>query len=239
VAVVAVAVVVVCSCVFLTRVAQSFSATGNSADAFALFRTFQAAGAAVCFFISSSLSVDKGSTSTQQQLSYELVITAAIGYLAIMGHWLFSKFESRAAAITAADAAAAFSDAESQGVIANGFLYTAGCIGVRAGEVPSKHGLQSSMEAQTREACNNLKAILTGAGCSLKDVVKTTVYLADGSDEAEMVSFALRSAVLSLFIGSQPLNPTHVECAPPPRPSQSLASPSPPHSFLLVSPSQQ
>ena len=41
--------------------AKSFAATGNTADAWALFRTFQAGGAAVCFFISPFL-VPSGET---------------------------------------------------------------------------------------------------------------------------------------------------------------------------------
>jgi len=166
--------------------AKSFASTGNSADAFALFRTFQAAGAAVCFFISSGLSIDKGSTSTEKQLLTELVITATMGYLAIMGHWLFSKFEGRAKAIAADDASPFFASADSQGVVANGFLHTAGCIGLPPGETASKQGLGTSMEDQTRQACNNLKAILNEACCSIADVVKTTVYISDGADEDTM-----------------------------------------------------
>jgi hypothetical protein len=58
--------------------ASSFNSTGNAPDAWALFRTFQAVGAAVGFFISTPLSINGGHTSSESQLMTELIITGAL-----------------------------------------------------------------------------------------------------------------------------------------------------------------
>lgn len=45
---------------------------------------------------------------------------------------------------------------------------------------------EGTIEAQTRRALENLKAILAEAGCGMDSVLKTTVYLADIADFAAM-----------------------------------------------------
>jgi 2-iminobutanoate/2-iminopropanoate deaminase len=67
----------------------------------------------------------------------------------------------------------------SQGVIANGLLFTAGQIGLdpATGQVVS-----GGVVAQTERVLANLKAILDSAGATWRDVVKTTVYLHDMND---------------------------------------------------------
>jgi 2-iminobutanoate/2-iminopropanoate deaminase len=67
----------------------------------------------------------------------------------------------------------------SQGVIANGFLYTAGQIALdpATGQV-----VTGDVAAQTERVMTNLAAVLAAAGTSFKDVVKTTVYLHDMND---------------------------------------------------------
>ena len=67
----------------------------------------------------------------------------------------------------------------SQGVIAGGFLFTAGQIALDhvTGQVVS-----SDVVDQTERVLSNLSAILTAAGCGWTDVVKTTVYLHDMAD---------------------------------------------------------
>lgn len=47
--------------------------------------------------------------------------------------------------------------------------------------VPETGTIPEGIEAQTRQAIKNVEAILSAAGCSLANVVKTTVYLADMS----------------------------------------------------------
>ena len=70
-----------------------------------------------------------------------------------------------------------------QGVVANGFLYTAGMV---ARDPVSNDTVQGDITVHTRRALDSLEAILAGAGCSLKDVVKVTVYMADIGDFAKM-----------------------------------------------------
>ena len=67
----------------------------------------------------------------------------------------------------------------SQGVVANGFLYTAGQIALDpvTGQV-----VTGDVAAQTERVMTNLAAVLATAGASFKDVVKTTVYLHDMND---------------------------------------------------------
>ncbi len=67
----------------------------------------------------------------------------------------------------------------SQAVITGGLVYTSGQIPVdpAAGAVTA-----SGIEAQTRQAVRNLRAVLEAAGSSLDRVVKTTCYLKDMGD---------------------------------------------------------
>lgn len=71
----------------------------------------------------------------------------------------------------------------SQGVIANGFLYTAGQIALDPATMEIVPG---DVKAQTERVMKNLDAILKAAGTSLARVVKTTVFLADMGDFAAM-----------------------------------------------------
>ena len=64
----------------------------------------------------------------------------------------------------------------SQGIIANGFLYSAGQVGLdpATGEMAA-----TEIVAQTERVMKNLDGILDAAGAHWSDVVKTTIYLAD------------------------------------------------------------
>jgi 2-iminobutanoate/2-iminopropanoate deaminase len=67
----------------------------------------------------------------------------------------------------------------SQGVIANGFLFTAGQIALdpSTGQI-----IEGDVQAQTERVLKNLTEVLGAAGASWKDVVKTTVFLHDMND---------------------------------------------------------
>jgi 2-iminobutanoate/2-iminopropanoate deaminase len=67
----------------------------------------------------------------------------------------------------------------SQGVIANGLLFTAGQIALdpATGQV-----VQGDVVAQTERVMANLTAVITAAGATWNDVVKTTVFLHDMND---------------------------------------------------------
>ena len=67
----------------------------------------------------------------------------------------------------------------SQGIVANGLLFTAGQIALD----PSTGQLVAGdVTAQTERVLKNLEAVLASAGATWKDVVKTTVYLQNMSD---------------------------------------------------------
>ena len=67
----------------------------------------------------------------------------------------------------------------SQGIVANGFLFTAGQIPLdpTTGQI-----VGGSVAAQTERVMANLGAVLATVGASWKDVVKTTVFLHDMAD---------------------------------------------------------
>jgi 2-iminobutanoate/2-iminopropanoate deaminase len=65
----------------------------------------------------------------------------------------------------------------SHAVVANGFVFVSGQIAVRPGG-GSLEVVGTTMQEQTHQALNNVKAILEAAGSSLERVVKVTVLLA-------------------------------------------------------------
>ena len=67
----------------------------------------------------------------------------------------------------------------SQAIISGGFVFTAGQIGLNpdTGEI-----VDGGVKAQAVRVLQNLTAVLEAAGSSTKDVVKTTMYLADMAD---------------------------------------------------------
>ena len=70
----------------------------------------------------------------------------------------------------------------SQGFIAGGFVYTSGQIPVN----PADGTVPEGIAAQTAQSLKNIQAILAQQGMTLANVVKTTVFLADINDFAEM-----------------------------------------------------
>jgi 2-iminobutanoate/2-iminopropanoate deaminase len=71
----------------------------------------------------------------------------------------------------------------SQGIIAGGFLYTAGQIAL---DPSTTEVVEGDVVAQTKRVLQNLEAVLAAAGASWKDVVKTTVFLQDMKDFPRM-----------------------------------------------------
>jgi len=70
-----------------------------------------------------------------------------------------------------------------QGIVAGGFLFTAGQVPLDPATMKLVSG---TIAEETNRVFDNLTAILAGAGCGLKDVVKTTVFLTDMGSFAEM-----------------------------------------------------
>ncbi len=67
----------------------------------------------------------------------------------------------------------------SQAVKANGMLFTSGQIAIN----PSTNNVEAkTIEEQTTQVCENLKAVVEAAGSSMDKVVKTVCFLADIND---------------------------------------------------------
>jgi 2-iminobutanoate/2-iminopropanoate deaminase len=80
----------------------------------------------------------------------------------------------------------------SQAIAIDGFLFCSG----QAGVDPATGKLVEGVENQTERALTNLSAVLSAAGMSFADVLKTTVFLAD------MADFAAMNAVYARFTAS-------------------------------------
>lgn len=74
-------------------------------------------------------------------------------------------------------------------------LYTSGQLGL----IPATGELPEGVEAQAKQALENLKAVVEAAGLTLANVVKTTVFLADINDFA-----AINAIYADYFTGEAP-----------------------------------
>lgn len=70
----------------------------------------------------------------------------------------------------------------SQAVKVGNFVFTSGQLGID----PQTGKLEGDIKAQTRQALLNLQRVLEAAGSGLDRVVKTTVFLADINEFADM-----------------------------------------------------
>ena len=66
----------------------------------------------------------------------------------------------------------------SQAYEANGFVFTAGELGID----PQTGKLPEGIAAQAEQACKNIEDILEASGLSMMNVIKTTCFLADMAD---------------------------------------------------------
>lgn len=83
----------------------------------------------------------------------------------------------------------------SQAVKAGGLLFTSGQIAIN----PATGNVEAqSIEAQTKQVCENLKAVVEAAGSSMEKVVKTVCFLADIAD------FAAFNQVYGTYFTSKP-----------------------------------
>ncbi len=85
--------------------------------------------------------------------------------------------------IVATDAAPKAIGPYSQAIVNDNLVFTAGQVALdpKTGDLIGR-----STAEQTEQVFANLKAVLAAAGTSLQNVVKTTVYLADMADFAQM-----------------------------------------------------
>jgi 2-iminobutanoate/2-iminopropanoate deaminase len=70
----------------------------------------------------------------------------------------------------------------SQGIIYNNFVFCSGQLGIN----PKTNILEKTIENQTLYALKNLQNILEAAGSSIKNILKTTIYLKNINDFNKM-----------------------------------------------------
>ena len=99
----------------------------------------------------------------------------------------------------------------SQAVEANGFVFASGQLGINpaTGEF-----VEGDVQAQTRQALTNARAIMNEAGLDLNNVIKTTVFLSD------MANFAAMNEIYAEFF-SEPY-PARSAVAVKPLPKNAL-----------------
>ena len=92
----------------------------------------------------------------------------------------------------------------SQGVRVGDLIFTAGQLGIITG---TKAFAGPDIESQTRQALENIKAVLEAGGSCLDHVLKTTVFLKD------IEEFARMNAVYSEFFPENPPARSAVQAA--------------------------
>ena len=85
--------------------------------------------------------------------------------------------------VVATDAAPKAIGPYSQAITSDGLVFTAGQVAL---DPTSGELVGTTTAQQTEQVLKNLQAVLVAAGTSLGNVVKTTVYLADMADFAQM-----------------------------------------------------
>lgn len=110
--------------------------------------------------------------------------------------------------VVATDAAPKAIGPYSQAIVSDGLVYTAGQVALdpKSGELVGR-----TTAEQTEQVFANLTAVLAAAGTSLANVVKTTVYLADMADFAQM------NEVYEKYLGTKPPARTTIAAAGLPR----------------------
>jgi 2-iminobutanoate/2-iminopropanoate deaminase len=96
----------------------------------------------------------------------------------------------------------------SAGIRAGQFIYTAGQLGF---DPATGEFVPGGIEAETRRALENIKAILAAEGARMEQIVKTTVYLRDMGD------FTAMNGVYAEFFPQDPPARTTIQAAGLPR----------------------
>jgi len=99
----------------------------------------------------------------------------------------------------------------SQAVVANGFIFVSGQIGID----PATNALPSGIESQTHQALKNIAAILEAAGSHFNKVVRADVFVADMND------FAAVNKVYAEYFSASP-KPARLVCGASALPKNAL-----------------
>jgi 2-iminobutanoate/2-iminopropanoate deaminase len=94
----------------------------------------------------------------------------------------------------------------SQAVVAGDFVYVAG---QGPTDPATSKKVEGGIAAETEQVLKNIQAILAAAGCSLRDVVKTNVYLSHTGD------FRAMNDVYARYFTEEPPARTTVQASPP------------------------
>ncbi|MFZ1082092.1 MAG: RidA family protein [Candidatus Kryptoniota bacterium] len=95
----------------------------------------------------------------------------------------------------------------SQGIEIDGFLFLAGQIGLK----PETGEMAAGLTLQTHQVVKNISALLQSTGCSLSNVVKSTIYLQSMNDFSEF------NKIYSEYFKENPPARTTVEVSALPR----------------------
>jgi 2-iminobutanoate/2-iminopropanoate deaminase len=95
----------------------------------------------------------------------------------------------------------------SQGIKANGMVFVSGQLPVN----PATGELLTEIAAATRQSLANLAAVLAAGGCTMDQVVKTTVFLSD------LKNFTAMNEVYSEFFKTNPPARSTVQVAALPK----------------------
>jgi 2-iminobutanoate/2-iminopropanoate deaminase len=95
----------------------------------------------------------------------------------------------------------------SQGIKANGFVFVSGQLPVD----PITGELLTEIAAATRQSLTNLAAVFAASGCTMDQVVKTTVFLSD------LKNFTAMNEVYSEFFKTNPPARSTVQVAALPK----------------------
>ncbi len=96
----------------------------------------------------------------------------------------------------------------SQAVVAGGWIFTSGQIGLDPGTGALVPG---GIEAETRRVLENLRAVLLAAGSGPESVVRCTVFLKDLQD------FAAMNAIYATFFPGSPPSRSTIQAAALPK----------------------
>ena len=83
-----------------------------------------------------------------------------------------------------------------QAIKAGNFVYCSGQIAINPNS--NKIDCLGDIKGETTQVLNNLKAVLTASGSSLKDVIKTTIFLTD------LNNFQIVNEIYSEFFQNEP-----------------------------------
>ncbi len=82
----------------------------------------------------------------------------------------------------------------SQGIAANGFVFTSGQLPLD----PATNTMPEGIKAQAKQSMDNVKAVLEAAGSGMDKIVKVTIFVKDLND------FATVNEVYGTYFGKEP-----------------------------------